>query len=358
MLKSEKGWMVMTRTYPRIPLWEETNESKPQWTRSGRLETYRVEPEAIEYGENFIVHREGPEATPYLPNAIMSTNPYIRPDDYGVPITAQHHDDKTIRNIKLPWQEIKRYSNPLWEKGYQFYCVTPKTRHRVHSQWSVNDWVQMYESNFGDAYRMDKRTPGVGEHQIHINPQAAKDRGINDGDYVYVDGNPVDRPYRGWKPSDPYYKVARLMIRAKYNPAYPYHVTMAKHAPYVSTAKSVKGHETRPDGRAIAMDTGYQSNFRYGAQQSFTRDWLMPMQQLDSLPGKHAVGWKFKFGYQVDNHAVNTVPKECLIRITKAEDGGIGGRGPWEPVRTGFTPGQENEFMIKWLKGDHIKIKV
>ena len=77
----------------------------------------------------------------------------------------------------------------------------PKTRHRVHSQWSVNDWVQIYESNFGDPYRMDKRTPGVGEHQLHINPQAAKDRGINDGDYVYVDGNPVDRPYRGWKPS-------------------------------------------------------------------------------------------------------------------------------------------------------------
>ena len=75
----------------------------------------------------------------------------------------------------------------------------------------------------------------------------------------------MDRPYRGWKPSDPFYKVSRLMIRAKYNPAYPYHVTMAKHAPYVSTAKSVKGHETRPDGRAIAVDTGYQSNFRYGA---------------------------------------------------------------------------------------------
>ena len=200
MLKSEKGWMVLCRTYPRQPFWEETNESKPQWTRTGRYENYRVEPEAIEYGENFISHREGTEATPYLPNAIMSSNPYVRPDDYGIPITAQHHDDKTVRNIRLPWQEIKRYSNPLWEKGYQFYCVTPKTRHRVHSQWSVNDWVQMYESNFGDAYRMDKRTPGVGEHQLHMNPQAAKDRGINDGDYVYVDGNPVDRPYRGWRP--------------------------------------------------------------------------------------------------------------------------------------------------------------
>ena len=146
-------------------------------------------------------------------------------------------------------------------EGLSVLLRDAKTRHRVHSQWSVNDWVQIYESNFGDPYRMDKRTPGVGEHQLHINPQAAKDRGINDGDYVYVDGNPVDRPYRGWKPSDPYYKVARLMIRAKYNPSYPYHVTMAKHAPYVATAKSVKGHETRPDGRAIAVDTGYQSQF-------------------------------------------------------------------------------------------------
>ena len=84
----------------------------------------------------------------------------------------------------------------------------------------------------------------------------------------------------------------------------------------------------------------------------------MPMHQTDCLPGKHAIAWKFKWGYQVDHHAINTVPKECLIRITKAEDGGIGARGPWEPVRTGFTPGQENEFMIKWLKGEHIKIKV
>jgi nitrate reductase alpha subunit len=111
-------------------------------------------------------------------------------------------------------------------------------------------------------------------------------------------------------------------------------------------------------GGGLAVHTGYQSNFRYGAQQSFTRNWLMPMHQTDSLPGKHAIAWKFKWGYQVDNHAINTTPKECLIRITKAEDGGIGARGPWEPVRTGFTPGQENEFMIKWLKGEHIKIKV
>ena len=52
---------------------------------------------------------------------------------------------------------------------------------------------------------------------------------------------------------------------------------------------------------AIAIDTGYQSNFRYGAQQSFTRSWLMPMHQTDSLPSKDAIGWKFKFGYGIDH---------------------------------------------------------
>jgi nitrate reductase alpha subunit len=358
MLQSEKGWFVMVRTYPRVPYWEMVNEAKPMWTRSGRFENYRIEPECIEYGENFIVHREDPEGTPYLPNVIVSSNPFVRPDDYGIPITAMHHDDRTVRNTKLPWQEARKHVNPLWEKGYQFYCVTPKTRHRVHSQWSVNDWIQMFESNFGDAYRMDKRTPGIGEHQLHVNPQAAKDRGINDGDYIYADANPADRPYRGWKPSDPFYKVSRLMIRCKYNPAFPYSVTMMKHAPFVATPKSVKGHETRPDGRAISADTGYQSNFRYGAQQSITRSWLMPMHQLDSLPGKNMLNHNWKFGYQPDNHAVNTVPKSTLIRISKAEDGGIGARGPWEPVRTGFTPAQENEWMIKWLKGESIKIKV
>ena len=249
--------------------------------------------------------------------------------------------------------------NPLWEKGYQFYCVTPKTRHRVHSQWSVNDWVQIYESNFGDPYRMDKRTPGVGEHQLHINPQAAKDRGINDGDYVYVDGNPVDRPYRGWKPVGSVLQGGAADDPGEVQPGLSVPCDDGETCARTWRRRSrCKGHETRPDGRAIAVDTGYQSNFRYGAQQSFTRNWLMPMHQTDSLAGQARHRLEVQVGLSMDHHAINTVPKECLIRITKAEDGGIGARGPWEPVRTGFTPGQENEFMIKWLKGEHIKIKV
>ena len=356
ILKRGGAALMLFRTYPRVPFWEQIHDSLPFFTSTGRLQAYNDEPEVIEYGENFIVHREGPEATPYLPNVIVSTNPYIRPEDYGIPPDEMDADKRTIRNIKMPWSEVKKTKNPLWEKGYKFYCVTPKTRHRVHSQWSVCDWIQIWESNFGDPYRMDKRTPYVGEHQMHINPQAAKDMGINDGDYVYVDSNPADRPYVGAKPGDPFYKVSRLMLRVKYNPAYPYNFTMMKHASFIATEKTVKAHETRPDGRALG-DDGYQSNFRYGSQQSLTRSWLMPMHQTDSLFHKSKTKMAFVYGYEGDNHAVNTVPKETLVKVTKAEDGGIGGRGPWEPARTGDTPGQEDEFMKRYLAGDAVKVK-
>lgn len=349
--------LMLFRTYPRIPFWEQVHDHVPFFTDTGRLHAYSDIPEAIEYGENFIVHREGPEATPYLPNVIVSSNPYIRPDDYGISPTAQHWDERTVRNIKLPWREVKQTRNFLWEQGYRFYCVTPKTRHRVHSQWSDTDWNLIWDSNFGDPYRMDKRSPGVGEHQLHINPEAAKDLGINDGDYVYVDANPADRPYIGWKPTDPFYRVARCMLRVKYNPAYPYNFVMMKHAPYIATERSVKAHESRPDGRALSAGTGYQANFRYGSQQSFTRNWHMPMHQTDHLFHKSKIGTWFILGGEADNHALNTVPKETLVKITKAEDGGLGGKGVWEPARSGFSPGHEGAFMQQYLQGKLIRVK-
>lgn len=345
--------LMLFRTYPRIPFWEQIHDSQPFHTDTGRLHAYSDVPEAIEYGENFIVHREGTEATPYLPNVIVSSNPYIRPDDYGISPDAEHWDERTIRNIKLPWKQVKQTRNFLWEKGFRFYAVTPKTRHRVHSSWSNVDWHMIYDSNFGDPHRMDRRAPYVGEQQLHINPQAARDLGINNGDYVYVDANPADRPYVGARPDDPFYKVARLMLRATYNPAYPYSVIMIKHAPYIATEKSVKAHETRPDGRALS-DDGYQANLRYGSQQSITRNWHMPMHQTDSLFHKAKVFMGFIFGGEADNHAINTVPKETLVRVVKAEDGGLGGKGIWLPATTGMSPGGESEVMKRYIAGEFV----
>jgi len=351
----EGGALMMFRTYPRIPFWEQVHESQPFFTDTGRLHAYTDIPEAIACGENFVVHREGTEATPYLPNVIVSTNPYVRPEDYGISLEAEHWDARTIRNVKRAWKDVKDTKNFLWEKGFQFLLLTPKTRHRVHSQWSAVEWHQMYDSNFGTPWRVDKRSPGAGEHQMHMNPAAARDLGIADGDYVWVDANPADRPYHGATPDDPFYKVARCMVRVAYNPAYPYHIVMMKHAPYIATEKSVKGHETRPDGQAISEDTGYRANFRYGSHQSLTRNWHMPMHQTDNLFHKSKAFTKFLFGGEADNHAINTVPKETLVRVTKAEDGGLGAKGVWRIATLGRSPGNEDEPMRRYIAGDYVK---
>jgi nitrate reductase alpha subunit len=345
------------RTYPRIPFYEQIHDDEPFHTDTGRMHAYADIPEAIEYGENFIVHREGPEATPYLPNVIVSSNPFVRPDDYGVPASAEHWDDRTVRNVKMPWNKVKTTKNFLWEKGFQHYCLTPKTRHRVHSGWSNVDWHMLYDSNFGDPYRLDKRAPSVGEHQLHVNPQAARDLGINDGDYVYVDANPADRPYLNADPSEFFYRVSRCMLRVKYNHAYPYNIVMMKHAPFIATERSVRAHESRPDGRALSENTGYQANLRYGSQQSITRNWHMPMHQTDTLFHKSKVFMSFLFGGEADNHAVNTVPKETLVRVTKAEDGGLGGKGKWKPATTGYTPDNETDFMEQYLTGQVTRVR-
>ena len=346
--------LMMYRTYPRIPFWEQIHENKPFFTDTGRLNSYCDIPEAIEYGENFVVHREGPEATPYLPNVIVSTNPMVRPDDYGIPPEEMDAEARHVRNIKKSWAEVAKTENPLWKQGFHFYCITPKSRHTVHSQWSNVMWHRVWASNFGDQLREDKRLPDASDHQLHINPQAAKDLGIADGDYIYVDADPTDRPYKGAKPSDPFYKVARLMLRAKYNPAYPYHVVMMKHGTWIATERTVLAHETRPDGRALS-ETGYQANFRYGSQQSITREWAMPMHQTDTLFHKSKMAPKFIFGGEADNHYVNTVPKETLVRIVKAEDGGLHGKGKWEPATIGVTPGDEAPFMQKYIGGHYIE---
>ncbi|HTK78268.1 MAG TPA: molybdopterin-dependent oxidoreductase [Gemmataceae bacterium] len=349
--------LMLFRTYPRIPFLENIKDNLPFWTDTGRLNAYCDIPDAIRHGENFIVHREGPEATPYLPNVIVTSNPLVRPDDFGVPRAAMHWDERTVRNVKLPWAEVKKTENPLWKAGFNFYLLTPKTRHRVHSSWSTVDWHIIWDSNFGDPFRRDKRLPGFGDHQLHMNPDDAKALGINDGDYVYVDANPADRPFSGWQKDPRRAKVARLMLRVTYNTSYPRGVVMTKHAPFIATEKTVLAHETRPDGRAQSADTGYQANLRYGAQQSCTRNWLMPMHQTDTLFHKAKVKMGFIFGGEADNHAINTVPKETLVRVVKAEDGGPGGKGQWEPATRAFAPQSASPLVDQYLSGGFVKIE-
>lgn len=343
--------LLLFRTYPRMPFWECIHDSMPFWTDTGRLNAYCDIPEAITHGENFIVHRESPEATKYLPNVIVSSNPLVRPDDFGLAPDAMHWDERTIRNIRMPWSQVKNTKNPLWEQGFRFFGLTPKGRHRVHSSWAGVEWTQIWDSNFGDPYRRDKRSPGFGSHQLHVNPADAEELGLKNGDYVYVDANPADRPFRGWQNRLDLYKVARCMLRVTINPSWPRGVVMTKHSPWISTERTVHAHETRPDGLAQSDHTNYQSNLRYGGHQALTRNWLMPMHQTDTLFHKAKGSMSFIFGGEADNHAINTVPKECLVRIVKAEDGGLGGQGEWAPAREGLGPTGMSRLNLAYLSG-------
>jgi len=343
--------LMLFRTYPRVPFYEQIRDSIPFYTDTGRLCAYCDLPEAIDYGENLIVHREGTEATPYLPNVIVSTSPFIRPRDYGISPSDMDPDRRTVRNIKMPWERVKKTVNPLWKDGFRFFCSTPKSRHSTHSSWSTVDWNWIWSSSFSDPYRRDRRSPGVSDRQIQMNPLAAREAGLNEGDYVHVDANPQDRPYAGARPTDPRARAFRCLVRVKFNHSLPYHMTIMKHTGWIATERTVKGHETRPDGRALAADTGYQSSYRYGSHQSITRSWLMPMHQTDTLFHKQAGAMGFVFGFDVDNHGVNTVPKETLVRIVKAEPGGLGGQGTWKPATTGFSPGAESDLMQRYLSG-------
>ena len=258
----------------------------------------------------------------------------------------------------MPWSEVKKSVNPLWQQGYRFFCCTPKSRHSTHSSWSTVDWHWIWSDSFGDPHRTDKRAPGVADRQIQINPVAAEALGLKEGDYVYVDANEVDRPYIGWKDdTGPRHKAFRCLVRVIVNSGLPYNFSIMKHTGWIATERSVKAHESRPDGRALAADTGYQASYRYGSHQSITRNWMMPMHQTDTLFHKKTGSMGFTFGFDVDNHAINTVPKETLVRITKAEDGGLDGKGVWKPATTGYGPSGASSQNQLYLTGALVRIE-
>ena len=120
---------------------------------------------------------------------------------------------------------------------------------------------------------------------------------------------------------------------------------MMKHAPFIATEKTREGARDAARRPGAVGGTGYQANFRYGSQQTITRNWHMPMHQTDTLFHKAKASMSFIFGGEADNHAINTVPKETLVRITKAEDGGMGGKGIWKPATSGYAPDNENDVM-------------
>ncbi|MCZ7582044.1 MAG: molybdopterin-dependent oxidoreductase [Deltaproteobacteria bacterium] len=347
--------ILQTRTYPKIGAWEQGNEDKPYYTKTGRLEFYREEPEFMDSGENLVVHREPIDSTFYEPNVIVARpHPLLRPkkpEDYGVPSSDVSGDARQARHVVLSVDEVLASSHPLRHEGYDYIFHTPKYRHGAHTTPVDTDIVAMWFGPFGDPYRTDPRMPFLTEGYVDINPLDARAMGIEDGDYVYVDADPHDRPFRGWQKRPEDYKIARLLVRARYYPGTPRGVTRMWHNMYGSTYGSVRGAKENKNGLAKSPATGYQSLFRGGSHQSCTRGWLKPTWMTDSLYVKGLMGQKITRGFVPDVHCPTGAPREAFVKFEKAEAGGMGGRGLWKPAKMGLRPGYENETLKKFIAG-------
>jgi nitrate reductase alpha subunit len=353
--------LLNTRTYPRINSFEQVQESKPWYTKTGRLEFYRPEPEFIEAGENLVVHREPSDATFFDPCAIVAApHPALRPkrpQDWGIAADDRGHIVRQMRNTTYDVASLLTSRHPLFEQGWRHVFHTPKYRHGAHTMPVDTDFMAALFGPFGDMYRRDPRSPGTGEMYVDVNPRDAKQLGINDGDYVWIDGDPNELPFRGW--NDPArggeYKVARLMARARYYPGTPPGIARMWFNGYMATPGTVKAHETRPDKLAKNEETHYQALFRYGGHQSLTRSWLKPTHQTQTLITRKSWTNEVTKGFNVDVHCVTSAPREALAKFTKAEDGGLGGHGLWRPVSLGFRPTVENDAFKRYLGGDFVQ---
>ncbi len=350
--------LAMTRTSPKTMGWEQTNEDKPWYTKTGRLEFYRDETVFLEHGENLPIHREPVDATFHEPNTLVAKpHPFIkpkRPEDWGFKTSDLDAETRQVRNVMVTADDLGDTHHPLIEKGFSHIYLTPKYRHGVHTTPADTDMLAAWFGPFGDLYRTDRRMPWVGEGYVDINPLDAKAIGIEDGDYVWMDADPADRPYRGWKEGTEEYKVARCLLRARYYPGTPPGIARTFHNMYVSTFGSVKGHEENEDGLARSPDTGYQSMYRYGAHQSATRAWLRPVLMSDEIVRKNFFGQQLGTGYEVDVYTVNGAPKESFVKFTRAEaaspDGGL-----WRPARLGQRPGYESEARKTYMAGGFVR---
>jgi len=352
--------IIQTRTYPKYAGFEQTVEGKPWYTKTGRLEFYREEPEFRDSGENLILHREPIDSTFYEPNVIVAVaHPLLRPkrpEDYGVSRDALDGDTRQARHVVKTVEELLASHHPLAASGYHYIFHTPKYRHGTHTTPADTDIVAIWFGPFGDMHRHDRRTPFITEMYVDINPADGQELGVEDGDYVWIDADPADRPFRGWQRRPKEYAFARLLVRARYYPGTPRGVTRMWHNAYGTTPGSFRGAMENPTGLAKSPTTGYQSMFRGGSHQSCTRGYLKPTLMTDSLVVKTVLGQQITQGFVADVHCTTGAPREAKVRIERAEAGGIGGEGLWLPARLGLRPGYESAALKRYIAGDFIDI--
>jgi nitrate reductase alpha subunit len=353
--------LMNNRTYPRHGGWEQRQEDKPWYTATGRLEFYRPEPEFRTAGEMLPVWREPIDATFYEPNVILANRPHPSvaprgPEDYGVPESQIDIETRQARNVVRTWDELSASVHPLhaFDPAYRFIFQTPKYRWGAHSTAVDADWIAMLFGPFGDPYRRDGRTPWTGEAYAEINPADAVELGLADGDYIWVDADPSDRPYRGAQEDGSFLDTARVMMRARTYTGMPRGVIRTWFNMYAATPATIAAQKSAEGAPAKNPDTGYVALFRQGSHQSATRAYLRPTLMTETLVRKTYFGHTIGVGFEADVHSPSGSPKESFVKVEKAEDGGVGAERLWRPVTLGLRPEQPSAALEKYLAGAYI----
>ena len=55
-------------------------------------------------------------------------------------------------------------------------------------------------------------------------------------------------------------------------------------------------------------------------------------------------------------HCPTGAPREAMVRITRAEAGGIGGKGVWRPAALGLRPTYETNLLKRFMAGEFAKL--
>jgi nitrate reductase / nitrite oxidoreductase, alpha subunit len=256
------------------------------------------------------------------------------------------------RNVVLTWEETKKTSHPLAKQGFKFIFHTPKYRHGSHTTPIDTDMIAVLFGPFGDLYRQDKRNPFVTEGYVDINPDDAKEMGVEDGDYIWIDPDPEDRPFRGWQKDKKNMEFARLLCRARYYPGTPRGVTRMWFNMYTATPGSVQGQKSAPTASAQPAlrlsghvplrlpSVGHPRLAQAHLDDRFARP------QGHVRPG-------IRKGFEPDIHCPTGAPREAFVKITRAEPGGLEGKGLWRPAALGIRPRYESEAMKRYLAGGY-----
>ena len=76
----------------------------------------------------------------------------------------------------------------------------------------------------------------------------------------------------------------------------------------------------------------------------------------DSLVRKTLFGQEIGKGFLPDVHCPTGTPREAIVKITRAEPGGVDAKGLWRPATLGIRPTYESVAMKQYLAGTFVAV--